>query len=88
MLEFKVLLPCVVCARDDLLAIKNIRNAFAHTRKRLCFKAPEIKELSEGFRGHPTEADAREFSRSKRFTSPTLPPGFLPLMTSTGAFTS
>jgi hypothetical protein len=46
--------------RDDLLVIKDIRNAFAHTRERLDFKAPQIKELAERFGGHTKDVDVRQ----------------------------
>jgi hypothetical protein len=43
----------------DLAVIKDIRNAFAHTRERLDFKAPQRKALAERFGGHTKDVDVR-----------------------------
>jgi hypothetical protein len=43
--------------RNDLLVIKNIRNAFAHTHERLDFHAPDIKE--QKFSGEVDDSDVR-----------------------------
>src|SRR5262245_44764118 len=45
--------------RNDLLVIKDIRNAFAHTRERLDFNAPAIKELAKRFSGEADDGDVR-----------------------------
>jgi hypothetical protein len=46
-------------ARDDLLVIKDIRNEFAHTRKRRDFKSVSIRALAEKFPDCPPEFEAR-----------------------------
>ena len=45
--------------RNDLLVIKDIHNAFAHTRERLDFNAPAIKKLAKRFSGEGDDGDAR-----------------------------
>jgi hypothetical protein len=44
----------------DLVVIKDIRNAFAHTRERLDFKSPAIRVLAGKFSGHAQEFDVRQ----------------------------
>ena len=45
--------------RNDLLVIKDIRNAFAHTRERLDFKATQIKAIAERFGGYTKDIDVK-----------------------------
>jgi hypothetical protein len=44
---------------SNLVVIKDIRNAFAHTRERLDFKAPQIMELAEKFGAHTKDVDVK-----------------------------
>jgi hypothetical protein len=46
--------------RSDLLFIKDVRNAFAHTRERLDFKGPSIRALAEKLSSRPEEFDVRQ----------------------------
>src|SRR5262245_41463452 len=45
--------------RNDLLVIKDIRNAFAHTRERLDFNAPALKVLAKKFSGEVNDGDVK-----------------------------
>jgi hypothetical protein len=45
--------------RNDLLVIKDIRNAFAHTRERLDFNAPALKVLAKKFSGEVDNSDVK-----------------------------
>jgi hypothetical protein len=45
--------------RNDLLVIKDIRNAFAHTRERLDFNAPALKVLAKKFSGEVNGEDVK-----------------------------
>jgi hypothetical protein len=45
--------------RNDLLVIKDIRNAFAHTRECLDFNTPALKLLAKRFSGDVNDSDIR-----------------------------
>ncbi len=45
--------------RNDLLVIKDIRNAFAHTRERLDFNATQIRQIAERFGGYTKDIDVK-----------------------------